>query len=72
MFEANISSIDNFKDLSTITLAEILNILNAQEYRTLIGSEGYVEGALPTKSDSNKGDKGKKKWNMKETYVSFF
>ena len=53
------------EDLSTISLAELLNSLQAQEQRRLMRSEGSVEGALPAKVQSNQGDKGKKKWNRK-------
>lgn len=35
-FEATISSIENSKDVSSITLAELLNALQAQEQRRLM------------------------------------
>ena len=46
-FEATISSLENSKDLSRVSLAEVLNALHVQEQRRLMRSEGYVEGALP-------------------------
>ncbi|XP_060216273.1 uncharacterized protein LOC132643756 [Lycium barbarum] len=65
-FEATISSLENSKDLSKVSLAELLNSLQAPEQRRLMRSEGSVEGALPAKVQSNQGDKGTKKWNKKE------
>ena len=38
-FEATISSIENSKDVSSITLAELLNALQAQEQRRLMRQE---------------------------------
>ncbi|XP_009622760.3 uncharacterized protein [Nicotiana tomentosiformis] len=48
-FEATISLLENTKDLSKISLAELLNALQAQEQRRLMRSEWSVEGALPAK-----------------------
>jgi hypothetical protein len=45
-FEATISSIENSKDVSSITLAELLNALQAQEQRRLMRQAGSVEGAF--------------------------
>ncbi|XP_016453447.2 uncharacterized protein LOC107777812 [Nicotiana tabacum] len=52
-FEATISSLENTKDLSKISLAELLNALQAQEQRRLMRSEWSVEGALPAKVQSS-------------------
>nr|XP_048332975.1 uncharacterized protein LOC125423310 [Ziziphus jujuba var. spinosa] len=52
-FEATISSLENSKDLSSITLAELLNALQAQEQRRLMRQEGFVEGAFQAKSQYN-------------------
>lgn len=60
-FEATTSSLDNTKDLSRITLAELLNALQAQEERRLMRVEGSVEGVLQAKLQINLGEKGKKK-----------
>ena len=49
-FEATISSIENSKDVSSITLAELLNALQAQEQRRLMRQEGSVEGAFQVTS----------------------
>ncbi|KAE8729670.1 receptor-like protein 12-like [Hibiscus syriacus] len=64
-FESTISSLEISKDVSSITLAELLNALQAQEQRRLMRLEGTVEGALAAKlhiSHNNKGEKrnGKK------------
>ncbi|XP_074360543.1 uncharacterized protein LOC141700749 [Apium graveolens] len=56
-FEATISSLENAKDLSKISLAEMMNALQAREQRRLIKSEGYVESALVAKVQSIQGGK---------------
>ncbi|KAA8514992.1 hypothetical protein F0562_018221 [Nyssa sinensis] len=45
-FEATIATLENTKDLSKITLAELLNALQAQEQRRVMRQGGAVEGAL--------------------------
>ena len=45
-FEATISSLENSKDLSSITLAELLNALQEQEQRRLVRQEGSMEGCF--------------------------
>ncbi|XP_059306526.1 uncharacterized protein LOC132057968 [Lycium ferocissimum] len=65
-FEATIASLENTKDLSNITLAELLNSLQAQEQRRLMRNEGAVEGALQARQQFNyrgKGNKQKEKKN---------
>jgi hypothetical protein len=52
-FEATISSLENSKDVSRITLAELLNALQAQEQRRLMRQEGSVEGAFQATSQNN-------------------
>jgi len=49
IYEASITTLENTKDLSKITLAELLNALQAQEQRRLMRQERTVEGALPAK-----------------------
>ncbi|KAM3250823.1 hypothetical protein P3L10_004893 [Capsicum annuum] len=46
-YEATISSLENFKDLSSITLAELINALQALKQRRIMRKEGSVE-ANPT------------------------
>ena len=60
-FESTISSLENSKDLSSISLAELLYALQAQEQRRLMREEGMTEGALQAKLKLNEGYKGKKK-----------
>ncbi|CAJ2664799.1 unnamed protein product [Trifolium pratense] len=65
-FESTISSLENSKDLSTITLSELVYALQAQEQRRLMREEGTIEGALQAKLKLNQGHKGEKKkaqWN---------
>lgn len=59
-FEPTIASLENTKDLSKITLAELLNALQAQEQRRLMRQEGSVEGALQAKLQNYPGNKYKK------------
>ena len=62
-FEATITTLENTKDLSKITLAELLSALQAQEQRRVMRQEGAVEGALAAKhqdDDKNRRQKNKK------------
>ncbi|CAJ2667040.1 unnamed protein product [Trifolium pratense] len=52
-FESTISSLENSKDLSTITLSELVYALQAQEQRRLMREEGTIEGALQAKLKFN-------------------
>ena len=45
-FNATISSLENTKDLSKVTLIEIVNALQAQEQRKMMRDKGCVKGAL--------------------------
>ena len=58
---------ENSKDLSNITLAKLLNALQAQEQRRLMRQEGFVEDAFQAKSHNNNVDKNKKKGRTKTT-----
>ncbi|XP_074341799.1 uncharacterized protein LOC141679190 [Apium graveolens] len=58
-FEITISSLENSKDLSSITLEELLNALKAHEQRRLMRKEGSVEGAYQAKFQSNNGGKNR-------------
>ena len=60
-FGSTISSSENSKDLSNITLVELLYALQAQEQRKLMREEGMIEGASQAKLKLNQGYKGKKK-----------
>ncbi|XP_049405179.1 uncharacterized protein LOC125868600 [Solanum stenotomum] len=48
-FEATVTTLENTKDLSKITLAELLSAFQAQEQRRVMRQEGVVEGALLVK-----------------------
>ncbi|KAG6509172.1 hypothetical protein ZIOFF_034563 [Zingiber officinale] len=48
-FEATITTFENTKDLTRITLAELLNALQAQEQKRAMRREGEIEGALPAR-----------------------
>ena len=48
-YEASLTTLENTKDLSKITLAELLNALQAQEQHRLMRQDHIVEGALPAK-----------------------
>ncbi|XP_055823339.1 uncharacterized protein LOC129891888 [Solanum dulcamara] len=60
-FEATIASLKNTKDLSNITLAELLNSLQAQEQKRMMRNEATVEATLQARQQFNSGGKGKKK-----------
>ena len=62
-FESKISLLEESKDLSKISLAELLNALQAQEQIRTIRQEEFMEGAFQAKMQVQEGDKGKKKNN---------
>ncbi|RDX99015.1 hypothetical protein CR513_18003, partial [Mucuna pruriens] len=67
-YETSITSLENTKDLSKITLAKVLHALQAQEQRRLMRKDHVVEGALPAKHHNkyfkkNKPIKGKNSAN---------
>ncbi|KAL4386225.1 hypothetical protein GQ457_09G026620 [Hibiscus cannabinus] len=48
-YEATITTLENMKDMSKITLVKLLSALQAQEQRRVMRQEGAIEGALPVK-----------------------
>ena len=48
-FEVSIASLENTKDLSKITLAELVSAMQSQEQQRLMRRDNVVEGALPAK-----------------------
>ncbi|XP_014511424.1 uncharacterized protein LOC106770111 [Vigna radiata var. radiata] len=52
-FEATITTLENTKDFSNITLVELLNSLQAQEQRRAMREQGFVEEPLPAKHEDN-------------------
>ncbi|XP_027165972.1 uncharacterized protein LOC113765933 [Coffea eugenioides] len=59
-YESKISSLEESKDLSSISLAELVNALQALEKRRMIRKEETVEGAFKAKSENSRGGKDKK------------
>ena len=66
-YEATISSSENSKDLSSITLAELVKALQALQQRRLMRNEGSVEGAFQANSQNNESNKRKEKEQEAET-----
>ena len=60
-YEAKISSLEDSRDLTTISLTELINALYAQEQRRASRQEEHQEGAFQAKEASSiKTHKGKK------------
>ncbi|WJZ95895.1 hypothetical protein VitviT2T_014631 [Vitis vinifera] len=64
-YEATISSLENSKDLSTISLTELLHSLEVVEQRRLMRQGDTVEGAFQARMHKNAGHKNGKKKNNK-------
>ncbi|XP_044482006.1 uncharacterized protein LOC123208538 [Mangifera indica] len=60
-YETTITTLENTKDLSKISLAELLNALQAQEQRKLIRENTTIEGALAANHQNMAKNKKKKK-----------
>ena len=60
-YEATISFLENSKDLSSISLAEIVNALQSLEQKRMMRQEGSIEGAFQAKSQNNDSNKDRKK-----------
>jgi len=45
-YEVFIASLENTKDLSTISLTKVIHVLQAQEKRRIMGENHVVEGTL--------------------------
>ncbi|XP_016706842.1 uncharacterized protein [Gossypium hirsutum] len=48
-YEATISSLENTKDLTQLSVVELISTLQAKEQRRLLRQEGSIEGALKAK-----------------------
>ncbi|XP_015167212.1 uncharacterized protein [Solanum tuberosum] len=70
-YEATIFSLENSKDLSSVTLAELVKGLQALEQRRLIGKQGSVEGAFQANSLNNKSNKGRKKNKTQRPSINY-
>ncbi|RVX20723.1 Retrovirus-related Pol polyprotein from transposon RE1 [Vitis vinifera] len=64
-YEATISSLENSKDLSTISLTELLHSLEAVEQRRLMRQGDTAEGAFQARMQKNAGHKNGKMNNNK-------
>ncbi|XP_022963821.1 uncharacterized protein LOC111464007 [Cucurbita moschata] len=67
-FEATITTLENTKDLSKISLTELLNALQAQEQRRSMRQEGVIEGALRVKHQDSSRYKNNKNFKNQLTY----
>jgi hypothetical protein len=74
-YEASITTFENTKDLSKITLAELINALQAQEQQRLMRQDRVTKGALQVKypdSDKKKFFRKNQVSSSSETIVSQF
>ncbi|KAL3523101.1 hypothetical protein ACH5RR_015949 [Cinchona calisaya] len=62
-FESKISSLEESKDLSQVTLAELMNALRAQKQRRVLRQDKVTKDAFH--AQNLQGDKGKKHFNKK-------
>ena len=54
-YESKISSLEETKDLSSISLVELVNALQTQEQRRMMRGEASIEGALYGKAKNPGG-----------------
>ncbi|XP_022930154.1 uncharacterized protein LOC111436666 [Cucurbita moschata] len=66
-FEATVTTLENTKDLSKISLRELLDALQAQEQRRSMRQEGVIEDVLPVKHQDNSRYKKKKIFKNQST-----
>ncbi|XP_073314961.1 uncharacterized protein [Primulina huaijiensis] len=72
-YEATVTTLENTKDLTKISLAELLNALQAQEQRRLMREDTTSEGALAAKHQNlAKYKKKKKNFERNEASTSVF
>ena len=74
-YESKISALEESKDLSAITLGELINALQAQENRRMMRQEEVVQGAFHTKAQNSKVGKDKKnnkQFNPPKSNLSIF
>ena len=67
-YESNISILEESKDLSAITLGELINSLQAHEQRRMMRQEEVVQGVYHMKAQNLRGGKDNKnnKWMNKK------
>jgi DNA repair protein RadC len=59
-YESKISSLEESKDLTNISLRELVNALQAQEHRRLIRHEESMQGTFQASAQYPRGDKDKR------------
>jgi hypothetical protein len=59
-YESKISSLEESKDLTNISLRELVNALQAQEHRRLIRYEESIQGTFQASAQYPRGDKDKR------------
>ena len=60
-YEASVTTLENTKDISHITLSKVLHAIKAQEQRKLMRWEGSMEGAFQVKLQINNNGKSHNK-----------
>ena len=59
-YESKISSLEESKDLTNISLRELVNVLQAQEHRRLIRHEESMQDTFQASAQYPRGDKDKR------------
>ncbi|KAH0757857.1 hypothetical protein KY290_021350 [Solanum tuberosum] len=70
-YEDTISSLENSKDLSSVTLVELVKALQALEQRRLMRIEGYVECAFQANALNSGSNKGRKKNKKQRPSINY-
>lgn len=71
-FESKISSLEESKDLSTISVKELISALQAQEQRRAFRQDNVIEGALYAQSRKEKGNYPLCKHCKRKTHLEKF
>lgn len=64
--ESKISSLEESKDLSNISLVELVNALQAPEQRRMLRNEEPIEGVFQAKIEKSSGGKDRKNFKKKK------
>ncbi|KAH0633032.1 hypothetical protein KY284_035818 [Solanum tuberosum] len=70
-YETTISSLENSKDLSSVTLAELVKAWQALEQRRLMRKEGSIEGGFQANSLNSESNKGRKKNKKQRRSINY-
>nr|GMC71630.1 Retrovirus-related Pol polyprotein from transposon RE1 [Ipomoea batatas] len=65
-YESKISSLEESKDLSSISLAELVHALQAPEQRRMLRNEEPLEGAFQAKAEGSGGGQDRKNFKKKK------